>query len=1065
MAQTMQGSAKVSNPIESRQWTEEALKILRILVGIGPPLLLFFVILVIVFNVLPPKYFPPTWIFEGPLLLLVMNTLFLSIIPFVVALIALRGYMEGSSVNLLFFGSGMLSFSLACFVAGFLGAQAQANANLTIHNTGILLASLFNLLASVMLYLRKSAREDGEKHNKNVGIFAYVGILIFTTGLSFATLRGYTPAFYVSGSGPTLLREVVLTAATIFFGVSCILIVVFDRDRRSFFLTCYAVGLALITVGLIALMTSKRANSSLSWLGRSAQFAAGIYFLAAVVAAVRAAWSNRWTIPNAIRDFLRPSEALYRDLVETATDAITPISTSGEILIWNTAAEKMFGYNRVEALRLVPSDLIDPEDSRRMFQEIEAGMAGTKGSYVGKLREVKARKKGGDEFPAELSFSSRRSGGGWISTLIIRDITEHKEAEKERERLLIVVREEKDRLSALINSIQDEVWFADTQKNFTLANPSALREFGLNGTTDINVNEFAKSLEVYRPDGTPRPVDEAPPLCALEGKIVTNQEEMIRIPQTGELRIRQVSATPVRDARGHIIGSVSVARDITERKKAEEALRMSEERFRSIFTSNVAAMAIWDSQGHLLDSNDRFLKLIGYTRGELEGGQVLWDEATPPEMRQRDYDAVKELQVGGDIEPYEKEFVRPDGTRVPVIIGGRILPGEQNIGVAFAVDITERKEAEEALRASEERYQLATMATNDAIWDLNLIAGTVHWNDTYSTAFGRPLETQNSWQWWIDHIHPKDRDRTASGLRAAIEGETNTWVCEYMFLRADGTWADIYDRAYIARDKSGKAWRVVGAMQDMTERKRVEEALQKRTLELQHLTETLEQRVKERTAELANLSSQLVSAQENERKRVSYDLHDNVWQTLLAIRFNIESLFSGHEDWEALGRKSKEITEDTLMAVGKIRSMQGDLWPYVLDDIGVGATINWYCREFEKNHSGFTVESRISLGEREVPSSAKIVIYRIMQEAMINVAKHSKANHVSLSLMNKDHRVEFAIVDNGIGFDPEEILAKRAPWGGLGLLTIKARTELSGGTFEIESVKGKGTTIRASWPL
>ena len=141
-------------------------------------------------------------------------------------------------------------------------------------------------------------------------------------------------------------------------------------------------------------------------------------------------------------------------------------------------------------------------------------------------------------------------------------------------------------------------------------------------------------------------------------------------------------------------------RDITARKRAERELKKSEERFRSIFRSNVIALAIWDAQGHLLDANDRFLKLIGYTREAFHAGQVRWDEATPPEMRQRDYDAVKELQAGKDVEPYEKAFVHPDGTRVPVIIGGSILPGTPDVGVAFAVDITLRKRAEEEMRAA-----------------------------------------------------------------------------------------------------------------------------------------------------------------------------------------------------------------------------------------------------------------------------------------------------------------------------------------------------------------------------
>ena len=138
-------------------------------------------------------------------------------------------------------------------------------------------------------------------------------------------------------------------------------------------------------------------------------------------------------------------------------------------------------------------------------------------------------------------------------------------------------REQRDRLVALINSIRDEVWFADPEKHFTLMNPEACREFAVAAGDVVDVEHLAASLEVLRPDGSPRPVDEAPPLRALRGEVVRDQEEWVRTPATGEVRIRQVNAAPVHDAAGHIIGSVSVVRDITARKRAETALRQTKE--------------------------------------------------------------------------------------------------------------------------------------------------------------------------------------------------------------------------------------------------------------------------------------------------------------------------------------------------------------------------------------------------------------------------------------------------------------------------------------------------------
>ena len=133
------------------------------------------------------------------------------------------------------------------------------------------------------------------------------------------------------------------------------------------------------------------------------------------------------------------------------------------------------------------------------------------------------------------------------------------------------VQREKERLASLINSINDEVWFSDNEKKFTLANPAATIEFKID-SGETTVENLASSLEVFRPDGSPRPINEAPPLKALSGEIVRNQQEIVRTPANGELRYREVSASPVRDSEGKIIGSVSVVRDITERKQAEEKI-------------------------------------------------------------------------------------------------------------------------------------------------------------------------------------------------------------------------------------------------------------------------------------------------------------------------------------------------------------------------------------------------------------------------------------------------------------------------------------------------------------
>jgi len=214
-------------------------------------------------------------------------------------------------------------------------------------------------------------------------------------------------------------------------------------------------------------------------------------------------------------------------------------------------------------------------------------------------------KKSGDVYIAKLSAKILTVHGEKqiISTLV--DITEQKQVEEERKRLLGSIQRERDQLSALINSITDEIWFADAQKKYTLVNPAGLCEFNINAGEDIDVEQLAKNLVIYRADGSLRPVEESPPLRALQGEIVKNYEQIIRMPTNGELRYRQVNATPVRGPACNIIGSVSVVRDITEIKKADKALQESEAKYRDLFETVQEIFyidrLIYDEQGNVID--------------------------------------------------------------------------------------------------------------------------------------------------------------------------------------------------------------------------------------------------------------------------------------------------------------------------------------------------------------------------------------------------------------------------------------------------------------------------------
>ncbi|MBE9216034.1 PAS domain-containing protein [Plectonema cf. radiosum LEGE 06105] len=275
-----------------------------------------------------------------------------------------------------------------------------------------------------------------------------------------------------------------------------------------------------------------------------------------------------------------------------------------------------------------------------------------------------------------------------------------------------------------------------------------------------------------------------------------------------------------------------------ERQRMEDALRESEQRWQLAVKGTNDGIWDWNVKTNQVFFSTRWKEMLGYADQEIKNNLDEWSSRVHPE----DIDWVMQtIQNHFDNKtPFyisEHRLRCKDGTYKWILDRGQALWDADGNVVRMAgshTDITERKLAEEQLRQSEQRFQILARATNDAVWDWNLLTDQVWWNDSVQTLFGYSIQTvEDNADWWHEHIHPEDRSRIATDIHAVIESAQPFWANEYRFIKADGSYADIFDRGYVVRDDTGKPVRMIGAMMDITERKRVQEELIRQNLRSQ----------------------------------------------------------------------------------------------------------------------------------------------------------------------------------------------------------------------------------------
>jgi len=382
------------------------------------------------------------------------------------------------------------------------------------------------------------------------------------------------------------------------------------------------------------------------------------------------------------------------------------------------------------------------------------------------------------------------------------------------------LRESEERWRTLADNISQFTWMADATGWIFWFNR---RWFDYTGTTLEQMQGWGWQ-RVHHPDHRERVITNIE-RCFASGEPWEDTFPLRR--HDGEYRWFLSRALPIRDEAGNILRWFGSNTDITDLKTAETALAENAARLRAFVESNVVGIVCSDIYGGMGEANDEFLRIIGYSRKDIEQGQINWRELTPPEYLPRDEQGIAEAQARGACTPYEKEYLRQDGSRIAVLIGYTLLGEKREESIAFILDLTRQKQTEMALKRSQDRLHIAIEASQMGTWDWNLRTQELIWDDRCKAMFGLPPEAPISIETLFNGIHADDRDRLRQLLGRVMTSHDDGYVdAEFRTIGLqDGTERWVLAKGKVLFDTKATPQRFIGIVLNITERKRAEQAL------------------------------------------------------------------------------------------------------------------------------------------------------------------------------------------------------------------------------------------------
>jgi two-component system sensor histidine kinase UhpB len=594
-------------------------------------------------------------------------------------------------------------------------------------------------------------------------------------------------------------------------------------------------------------------------------------------------------------------------------------------------------------------------------------------------------------------------------------------------------------LSDLLHHLPDAIIITDLSFNITGWNDAAEKLHGLPGAMGKNLFKLIKldlinsTFETIQKDLSTKK--------SWDGEVIYHRHD-------GEKFIFRSTANIIINESNEPVSFLFVNHNITQTKNTERKLEEAEASYEKLVNTLVDGVVMIGKDGKIKTCNKKAAQILGLSENELRGkvtASPSWKAIKPDGsvFPLNEFPAIVSLQTGFPQRNVKMGVEQPDGTLVWLMINSEALirAGEFEpyaVVVSFS-DITDTMKRDEELRKSNERFFYVSKVTSDAIWDLDLVTNEIYRSEAFCELSGYSNDNiQPDLDWWFQKVHPDDRERVQKKVNEHIKNKKEKWEDEYRFICADGKYKYLLDTGIILY-RNGKPVRILGAIRDLTERKKLEQQL-----------------LFEQEQKLKAISQAAFAAQEQERNNISRELHDNVNQILMSAKLFMSSAKNEKDKADEYIDKSLAYQ---MMAVDEIRKLSHRLNSSLVSMVGLkraidDITVNLFALKSISVQFDYDAEIDHHLSEDQ-----QLMIYRIIQEQTNNILKYSSASSAIISVRLNNNIVHLTVSDNGKGFDTSQ------PARGIGLVNISNRVDAFGGTVNLQSSPGKGCKLEIQFPL